>query len=529
MCECLPSQHPKQYRTASTSTAPAKPPHVCSQCSPARPAHLHTQCITSSAPDVVRTVTSRDTAADNAAFNASDEFLGLMACGGVSSGRRVEDERTQVTSASTMHSGYFTVNPSYSCITPPEDQTSSSSCYPLLLAPRCLLEATASTSTSSSQQSGVTQPRELRDSNAPPRSSTAPNVHGLQEITDSLSALETHSPRASWAGPGQTHKVSSHVSPSACKGKQRTIRQDAATGKLPIYDEVYTPRVASPAPPVRSSSLTSGVGVHCRSDSDSAVLRDIGGRNTPQQSYISSLDSVAHHVTASPRLQQRSVSQHAINFSSGQRHMHSPISQEYSLPHHHHTHSLPQPRPAQSTLPHPKSSPALHSFPEHVSPPTSPRRQVWVPIKKDSLQCTSLIGALPADLPPSSPSLGGRHRLSASCEELSQAAQHTEQAPAPQTIRYSKSGQSIQGQHIPSQFATVRRHTSEQSAGRQSPRLPASSQQFTVPRQPLCSQHASVKPSTHTVCTAHNQRRCPTPPRVLSPQGEMTCHNIADI
>ena len=371
-CLCdikVPAQR-KQYRSASTSTQPSDSPNACSNCdvprrvSPSRSSFLKpSPCSPHEGINVQVGAVAR-VEADGAA-NAMGEFVAVT-------GMCMVREASGLTELEGEQ--YCTINPCYKSSTPPEDVAVS---YPLLLQPLSLLDATPASLPS---LQFCRHPDVI-----PPRSSTAPNVRGLEEVTESMAQLHTQSPRASWAGPCR----SSCSSPGSPANPRR--RHDPSAGKWPIYDEVYIPHCPSPDLPVRSSSLLP-VGQKPEVPAKPKRL-ECGSR-----SHIPRMDG-ARPVCGSPRLQQRSVSQQAMHMGASSLRCSS--------------HKL-----------HQCSTPSLHCCDSHppgavggmracINSP-SPVREVWIP-QIQHQQSASFTG-----LPPAEEDTHHQHRLSQSCEQLSQ-------------------------------------------------------------------------------------------------------------
>ena len=183
---------------------------------------------------------------------------------------------------------YANFNPCYKSTTPPEDVVP----YPILTQPMPLLESAPASMPSLQQY--AEKPEIL-----PPRSSTAPNVRGLDDLSEEgLWQPRGRSPRASWAGP----PTNQYTSPSQ--------------GPWPLYDEVYIPpRGASPEPPIRSSSLPQSPQPHTHTSAKTKKTDKTNGATSRSMSQIPRLEMFSQ--TTRGGLQQRSISQQTVNVSPG--------------------------------------------------------------------------------------------------------------------------------------------------------------------------------------------------------------------
>lgn len=388
LCDVQPNKNPKQYRTTSTSTQPSTLPNACTNCDvPRRISSPRNNCVkpsTSLPCDTshghVHGMVAR-LERDRASSDATGEFVAVSGPHGLyRSCGTGSPNRMPMTFASDQ---YCTMNPCYKSSTPPEDIAVA---YPILLQPLSLLEATPASMPSLQDYA--------RPDVIPPRSSTAPNVRGLEDITESLAHLHTHSPRSSWAGP--SHSTSSPGSP----GQVQRRRHDPCSGKWPIYDEVYIPHVTSPDPPARSSSLASP---------QTRVKRSELDLNVKSRSHIPRLDSLRPSAS-SPRLQQRSVSQHTVHMGTSSLKAASQKGYQASTP------SLYTTETAAATggmMPH----------------TPSPIREVWIP-QIPPQQSASFTGQLL-----SGEEAKAGNRLSQSCEQLTQQSKRTKRrVPTPPRV-----------------------------------------------------------------------------------------------
>ena len=212
-CEHQQQQHNKKYKTTSTSTDPTSTANrnsTCLNCDVSRrtapPGHLKVT-------GIVRTPRPVSDVCAHTIHSVGD--LSLSDSGGPVTASTSID---LIDLSSDLSEIYVNFNPGYKSMTPPEDVIKYTMPSPPVLE-------SAPASLTSLRQVGA-QPDIV-----PPRSLTAPNVRGLEDLGNN-DLWQPRSPRASWAGP-QTHRDSP---------------------EFHVYDEVYIPRVPSP-PPMRSTSL----------------------------------------------------------------------------------------------------------------------------------------------------------------------------------------------------------------------------------------------------------------------------------
>ncbi len=186
---------------------------------------------------------------------------------------------------------YATFNPCYKSTTPPEDVVP----YPILTQPMPLLEGAPASMPS--LQEFAPKPEIL-----PPRSLTAPNVRGLDDLSESgLWQPRGRSPRSSWAGPATSNSSTHYVSQQ---------------GPWPIYDEVYIPpRGVSPEPPIRTASLPQAAQSHNQTkpkkgDIEKGACAAGATATSRSMSQIPRLEMLTQ--TTRIGLHQRSVSQQTV-------------------------------------------------------------------------------------------------------------------------------------------------------------------------------------------------------------------------
>ncbi len=243
---------------------------------------------------------------------------------------------------------YVNFNPGYKCVTPTDDIVR-------YVMPAPPVADSAPASLSSLRHAGTS-----RDSHGglprgggaivPPRSSTAPNVRGLEDFTSAGACAvaedalwQPRSPRASWAGPATTDAADFHV-----------------------YDEVYIPRVPSP-PPVRSSSLQNSPlsNPSTRSRSHQGFLgRGLGGCSQSGSSLASSSSNESVPCPKHGNLCSSVLFSEPGTSGIGGPGMHAGFEQRrsasaqasYHCPHHHpyhHVYPGTLPSPSSRGLPHP--------------------------------------------------------------------------------------------------------------------------------------------------------------------------------
>ena len=423
-CPCEPThqqQQPKTFKTTSTSTEPTSSNRIsaCSHCdvprriSPPgsrppvapRPAIITRAIAASGSPP--RSLPRPGVAMPAMGTSALNSNGNPSSC----EGHLVASTSIDLIDLSDVSDHYANFNPCYKSSTPPEE------------APQYTLVH------KNHSEGGVPSLQEYNASGRPdvlpPRSSTAPNVCGLEDLFEK-ELWKPRSPRASWAGPSTTQQEE----------------------EFHIYDEVYVPRTPPVEPPPRTSSLQ-----------PAKPKRTSSLRPPLQQS---------EQTTNNPRLQQRSASQHTVHLGA---HGNGAGSQQRS--------------PSPLTRPPEAGSPSGGANEGGSSPVTtcggaiggaggvtggalgvsssgsSPVTDVWVPQIKHK-QSASFAGLTAEEDPQAQHPR--RSRLSQSCEQLPSVSQ-----PQPQGT----------------------------STGRLNRRT---------------------------------KRRCPTPPRVLSPSLEnFKCELIADI
>ena len=394
-CEHPQQQQNKKYKTTSTSTDPTSTGNrnsTCLNCDVSRrtapPGHLRVTGIVRSPRPV------SDVCAAHSARSVGDLSLPP------DSGRPVTASTSidLIDLSSDPSEIYVNFNPGYKSMTPPDDVVKYTMPSPPVLE-------SAPASLTSLRQAGAQHQAQQQDV-VPPRSLTAPNVRGLEELGDN-DLWQPRSPRASWAGP-QTYRDSP---------------------EFHVYDEVYIPRVPSP-PPMRSSSLQNSPLSHPTTRLRSK--NQMGGLSRPVSHIpVPSSSCESDRGGGASGLERRSASFQAV---CGR--VVGPAGSASSSP-------SPSPSP---TTGHAK--PSRRQSKDSPSPPKN-YVEVWIP-QIAHRQSASFAGLTPKE--------EQRHqsRLSQSCEQLEE-----------------------------SRMAALKR----------------------------------------------SKRRCPTPPRVLSPTGSesMKCEIIADI
>lgn len=391
---------------------------------------------------------------------------------------------------------YVNLNPCYKSTTPPEDVLG----YPIMTQPMSFVEFTPASLPSLPEATEKCE-------HAPPRSSTAPNVRGLDEdLTESdLWQQRGLSPRASWAGPETcTDDPLAHCM--------------STSASWHIYDEVYIPaRTVSPEPPERSSSLP-----------QQPIYEPVLRASRPR------LDMFGQ------RIPQRSMSQQAVYNCTPAGYQLRGSTPAIRMD------ETDSPRGAYA-LPAPAWAP-----PSPVSPPYA---EVWVP-QIQPKQSASFINT-----PSAKPSQG---RLSQSCEHLSSMLSGASISGAKPAIQPSGApvgptcsiashagahGAPSAGNpsHVPSGSQATGCTVCLPSTDRGQPcsSYPGASLASNAPTSAVatpahCSSTTDVTPDEIDAASADysvaakngntSKRRCPTPPRVLSPSVDnYQCQDIADI
>ena len=349
-CEHQQPQQNKKYKTTSTSTDPTSTANrnsTCLNCDVSRrtapPGHLRVT-------GIVRTPRPVSDVCSHAARSVGD--LSVSA----DSGRPVTASTSidLIDLSSDPSEIYVNFNPGYKSMTPPDDVVKYTMPSPPVLE-------SAPASLTSLRQAGSQQDV------VPPRSLTAPNVRGLDELGDNGNDLwQPRSPRASWAGP-QTYRDSP---------------------EFHVYDEVYIPRVPSP-PPMRSSSLQNSPLSHpatrlrCRHQS-SGLARPVSHIPVPSSSSDTSAG-----------LERRSASFQAVCSSRGVPGSASPS---------------PSPNPSPTT------SYIKQSRRQSKDSPSPPKNyvEVWIP-QIAHRQSASFAGLTPKE------EQKHQSRLSQSCEQMEES------------------------------------------------------------------------------------------------------------
>lgn len=436
-CPCEPTQQQQQhktYKTTSTSTEPVPSDRIltCSHCDVPRRV---------SPPGCKPTGMCRPLGATAGSPLRGTPRPGIAVPTGIAMGTNVLNNNnygeSQIVASTSIDlidlsdcgDHYANFNPCYKSVTPPEEAPPP---YP-------------GVGEGHHAASGEVGPRVIQDLAVggvrrdggrcghpdllPPRSSTAPDVHVLEDLFET-ELWQPRSPRASWAGPSTSN-----------------LREE-----LHIYDEVYVSRTPPPIvePPPRSSSL-----------------------QPPKPKRVSSLKpSIEVQTTSSGSRGTQTLQLGAHGSSPTETRCSSPSSRMEAL--------TLQPSLGGSA-----------SLPPGAIPGSL---EVWVP-QIQHKQSASFAGLSSSAEDATRPGSQARSsRLSQSCELLPSASSPVPGSSSPSfrpssTCSSSSSSSQTQGSG------------QTQTGG-------------TAPRQG----------------TRRSKRRCPTPPRVLSPSLEnFKCELIADI
>ena len=386
---------------------------------------------------------------------------------------------------------YVNLNPCYKSTTPTEEVLGP---YPIMTQPMSMVEFAPASLPS--------LPEAAEKESAPPRSSTAPNVRGLdEELTESdLWQQRGLSPRASWSGPD----TATEDPLAACM---------STSASWHIYDEVYIPvRAKSPEVPERSSSLP-------QQPIYEPVLRKTTTRT-----------SIPRFEMFNQRVPQRSMSQQAVYAGSPQSN------------YHHFRGSAPAIKTEDQVdglMRNPSPVPDDHEYevwtPGIGMPVSPPYAEVWIPQVPNKLSTS--FTAQQQKRPT------GQKRLSQSCEQLSSGVLSASTSPNSGTVpcctvpRYQVP--EMEPYELPQPTYALSNP----------PTNPSTNPPTNQPTNTLKS-HAATNTATDEpegACAALSEppqleepkngngkktskQRCPTPPRVLSPSVDnYKYRDIADI